>query len=107
MRNYSGFLLVLLGLALVSLSAYCGFELHMAHDFPFKAAILLTPAGMLINAMPLEGRSFLSYLSAPALRGGLNIWNSAPIFVLVITIQVLAYFSLCHLKDIIKAENDL
>lgn len=85
------FLLGTLIAAVVTLSIYSGYELHMQHGFPLKAATLLTPLGMLANALPLEGQSFMKYLDYPAVRDGLNIWNSIPLLIVIVAIQLLAW----------------
>lgn len=87
---HSLFLLGTLIAAVVTLSIYSGNELHLQHGFPLKAATLLTPLGMLANALPLEGQSFMKYLDYAAIWDGLNIWNSIPLLMVIIAIQLLA-----------------
>ncbi len=94
--------LVLLGL--IILSNFSGYQMQMPAGFPLKAALLLTPIGMLINALPLEGKSFLKYLWAPAIRDGHSIWNSNELLFIILFIALMAFLSMSHVKRSSKKE---
>lgn len=96
-------LLSVVGSLLVYLSSSSEFVLQMPQGFPLKAALLLTPIGMSINALPFEGRSYLKYLWSPAIREGANMWNSTQILLTVISLAFCALLSMKLVKD--KSKN--
>jgi hypothetical protein len=96
-------LLCVVGTLLICLSISSEFVLQMPQGFPLKAALLLTPIGIGINAMPFEGRSFLKYLWSPAIREGANMWNSTQILFTVLTLACFALLCMKIVKE--KSKN--